>query len=498
MFKTFESDDSLFHEYSAHSTDFYSIPPVIGEDALTTESLTSYICRESEAHHVLPATLIGGTTGRVGAPLDMTSLKNASAAINGIGILSARWIKFVEEMTGRPDISRTTIQHLSGVISARHLMKAHRAWCGACLAEFERTSKKIIYEPLIWTIKDYNACIVHKSSLQSTCPNCGRCSLPLEGHTRNGHCGKCGLWLGTPDDAQPAMEEDLAHSSAVNSILTLLAASEKPQLEILRILNAAFSASKAANYEELSVICGVPSESLRGWHYKTSKPSFRDITTLVHVFKINIGEVRVRESETLEPGKGHKPNKTAPRDLTIQEFIGFVKKNPNILYLKEICKIFKIGKSFFYGKHRLEASELLKILEERQKRNQGTSVHKIIDTIVASKTQEPPPSLLEVSIQCGCHISNLYRNYNEECKEITRRYKDYKKIKAINCQISRRKALEKTISDMANEGIYPSMRVLREASPGGIKNWQIALDRSEIFFKKGIPIKRFRNGWNDS
>ena len=492
MFETFNNDDSLFHKYSADSTDLYSIDPVIGEDALTTESLTSYICRESEAHHVLPATVIRGVAARLGAPLDMTSLKNASAAINGVGILSARWVKIMEEMTGRPDIAKTTLQHLSGTISSRHLLKPRRAWCGLCLADFAKASGSIVYEPLIWLVKDYTTCIVHETSLVLICPECGRGSFPLEGHSRNGHCAKCGLWLGTLDSAQPAKKEDLTFSSAVNSVLTLLAGSENHSFEILQMLNFAFHASNAKSYEELSIRCGVSAETLRGWYYETIRPSLRDVAKLVAVFKINIGDIGSIKPSTPQPGKGRKPTRSAHRDLTIQYFITFVTENPDILFLEEICKIFKVGKSFFYTTYRDEATELLRILSERQKMNQEASSRKIPDIIAASKTNTPPPSLRDVAIQCGCHISNLYRNYNEECKEITRRYNEYKRNRSLDCQILRCKALEEAITTMAKEGIYPSMRTLIAAAPGGIKDWQIKEHRSEFFLKNRIPVKRFR------
>ncbi|HBB87930.1 MAG TPA: hypothetical protein DC047_09970 [Blastocatellia bacterium] len=137
------------------------------------ESLTSYTTRLAAAHKLSPAVLLG----RVLAPLMekkywlqggarpgtrgsglSNSFSTHAKAINGTGVIARNWLSVIETLTMRNDLRFSTMLPWADVLSLRNLFRQTRAWCPSCYEEW-RANYQIVYEPLLWTLRDVEICV---------------------------------------------------------------------------------------------------------------------------------------------------------------------------------------------------------------------------------------------------------------------------------------------------------------------------------------------------
>ena len=117
-------------------------------------------------------------------------------AINGMGRTARNWVDLIERLTGQQSLSVLTMLPWRRVLAERLLLRRTRAWCPRCFDELKR-NKRIVYEPLSWTLTAVEICIDHAIKLQTKCPHCQRMSLPLSGTLIPGRCSRCLGWLGS-------------------------------------------------------------------------------------------------------------------------------------------------------------------------------------------------------------------------------------------------------------------------------------------------------------
>lgn len=189
----------------------YSLPP-IGVRTGFVESLSSYMARLSWAHRITPGQLFSEhflpltnelpRESRIGPPI--LTFGRYNSFFNG----AAKPAKFataaLERLTLRTDLISLSLLRWRNTISGMSLSKKRRAWCAQCFSDW-RQSSKVIFEPLLWTIKLVTVCAVHNLPLVERCPGCGRRSAPLERRFKLGHCAKCNEWLGRPSLLTPGI-----------------------------------------------------------------------------------------------------------------------------------------------------------------------------------------------------------------------------------------------------------------------------------------------------
>lgn len=183
----------------------YHLPPV-GVGTPYVESLTSYINRLAQAHHVLPESLVKHVIIPV---LDSPVIskqqqeklgiiwKRNTRTLNGINATASSWIHVLEQLTLRNDLQFLTMLPWSNVLSKTKLVRHYRAWCPYCFEEKKQLGH-IIYEPLIWCVDAVKICSIHNISLTIHCPNprCQQLTSPFTAQMRPGYCSQCQSWLG--------------------------------------------------------------------------------------------------------------------------------------------------------------------------------------------------------------------------------------------------------------------------------------------------------------
>jgi len=172
-----------------------------------TESLTSYLNRLAKEHCLTPRQLIMSDV----APLMVsknfdTSFRNkkvssvfansdAKPALNGMKAKTQNLTQVMSDLTQRRDIKFLSFLSWKGIIDDRNLFRQYRAWCPQCFEQW-RQEQKIIYEPLLWSLREVDYCPSHNCKLINECPHC-HFNLPvIANYLQIGYCSNCKLWLG--------------------------------------------------------------------------------------------------------------------------------------------------------------------------------------------------------------------------------------------------------------------------------------------------------------
>jgi TniQ len=174
---------------------FYHLEPR-GIGTSYVESLSGYAARLAQEHFVTPNALLKEVIP-LASSLKMMLLNHSTfhRAINGAGVIASSFVKALEMLTMRRDLTSTTMVTWVGVIPDHSLIRTNRAWCPECY-EGWRERGEVVYDPLLWTFQAVAICPLHRIPLISSCPKCKAHLLHLSSRSRPGFCTHCKAWLG--------------------------------------------------------------------------------------------------------------------------------------------------------------------------------------------------------------------------------------------------------------------------------------------------------------
>src|SRR5579872_6019396 len=193
------------------------------------ESLTGYIVRLAEAHCVSAGVLYSKAIKALADKGNIFSFRIKEQAgysthtINGFGTPAADFVRALETLTGRRDLSYLTLLTWGRVLPSHSLLRRCRAWCESCFYAW-REGNQPIYEPLLWTLQEITVCPYHRRILRQACPHCERQIGPLDPRSLPDGCSHCGQSL-VPHRIDPAFDfrelerEELAWASWVTRAL---------------------------------------------------------------------------------------------------------------------------------------------------------------------------------------------------------------------------------------------------------------------------------------
>ena len=139
----------------------YSLEPV-GVGTGFVESLPGYLSRLAEAHRVRLSMLVARVCApeldsaalRIPGNCGLSTLWTSARAMHGTQKVARDWVSLLERLTGRQDLRCLTWLGWAHAIDAKHLIRATRAWCPACYADW-RSQGTVVYEPLLWAAAPY-------------------------------------------------------------------------------------------------------------------------------------------------------------------------------------------------------------------------------------------------------------------------------------------------------------------------------------------------------
>ncbi|HEY9834143.1 MAG TPA: TniQ family protein, partial [Stenomitos sp.] len=188
----------------------YHLEP-IGVGTPYTESLSSYLCRLAQEHCVTSQKLVMGEIApqMMGQDNELALTKknvstlfsnsDAKPAINGMREKTQSLIQALKELTQREDLKFLSLLTWKGVIYERDLFHQYRAWCPQCNEQW-RQENKVIYEPLLWSFREVDACLRHNCFLVNECPYCSSRLPVIANSLQLGFCSRCKGWLGSQEE----------------------------------------------------------------------------------------------------------------------------------------------------------------------------------------------------------------------------------------------------------------------------------------------------------
>lgn len=275
-------------------------------DSPLVESLTSYMTRLAESHSVLISTLMTREIAPIltndytnyGSKRGLNSLFNCAAAINSTGEIVELFLDSLTKLTLNNNLSTLTLIFLRGYFSDRELLSKSKTWCPDCYQDWKK-SKKIIYEPLLWTFKDVKVCPIHKQSLQTACPNCDRKIPWFTSKSRVGYCCYCQKWLGksskTEQSTNSITEKNNLTKSVwiANTLGELIANSRRlqgdnSQNSISQAISKIINSTHEGNIAAFARTFNLPKNTVWMWCKGKSIPQLKHILNICYSLNISI------------------------------------------------------------------------------------------------------------------------------------------------------------------------------------------------------------------
>ncbi len=411
--------------------------------------MTGYIARLSESHNVLPSVLIVREIASLAktkfikniTSRELRAFFERATALNGTGDMAQDLVQALQLLTSRNDLHFLTFLFWTEIIPSRSLFRTNKAWCPICYEEW-RLCKRIIYEPLLWTINSVQICSQHQRYLCHLCPQCNQ-ELPLlTWRSRPGYCSHCGTWLGITLPAQqssPVMDipilstEDLRwHNWAIESIGGLISSvhsftSPPTKENIAKSFSLVIDMVTHGNAAEFARLMGIPKNTLWMWQTKKALPLLDILLKICYRLEISLLD---------------------------------------FLNVEQLCT-----KSLIKTSHRhLKPSRTPRISPKSFDPNQ---VRDFLLTILASN--EEPPTMKEVAIRIGYDRRTIFKHFPDLCRSISTKCRIYNK----GCH-SRKieqscKEIQEIVFKLHHQGEYPTEARVSElmTNPGYFRYKQV-------------------------
>jgi len=366
----------------------YNLAP-LGLNSPLVESLTSYICRLANEHHVQVGTLIQYSIASVlgkqyianGQSRSISSFLRYASPINGNAIMASDWVHALESLTLRVDLALLTLLVGANALSQRELLQPIRQWCPMCYDAWRRQGA-IVYEPLLWSINGVTVCVEHYRLLERRCPHCSSPLPWLAWSSRPGYCSLCSKWLGGADGNSQIEEKDMYITEIAGSFLAHV-----PQLSFsiprecfIRLLRDLIAATADGNIAVFSRSLGLPKTTLWELVQGHFPPSLSFLLQLCYQFRLSLLQLLVGVE------------KTEPCNLPSSQ--GQIRKR-----------------------------DVRRLFDRKQ-------VQQALEDILADQ-QSASLSMREVARRLGYPVRTIKTHFPIHCREISRRYAEYRKQQGL-------------------------------------------------------------------
>ena len=401
----------------------YHLPPV-GVGTPFVESLTSYIARLAKSHSVFPGILLSKEivplVPKVYRSTNLFGTRNLTGAVNGTGTMALDLVQALETLTLRNDLPFLTLISWTNVLPQRKLLRPVRAWCPTCYEEW-RSTKQIIYEPLMWSIEALTLCPLHRKRLHFQCPHC-RCQLsPLAPYSQPGYCSKCLKWLGISSNSEQSNSKVLGEEELVwqifvsDSIGKLLAAAPHlPQPLLRERMAQAFCAYVTqvteGNIAAFARLLQIPKNKVWMWHSGKVLPQLNVLLKVCYCLRTSVLNFLLKD--TVEENVNLMT--TLPQTQVVNQFT----QSPNV------------------------ESDL-------------NRVQRLLEGVLQGY-EEPPPPMTEVAKHLGYDKRVLRRRFPGLCRAISAQYLQYKKEARAERIKQCCEEVQQAVKHLYTQGVYPS------------------------------------------
>jgi transcriptional regulator with XRE-family HTH domain len=371
-------------------------PAPVGMGAAMGESLTSYLARLAAAHCVYPGILLREmilpilkeTETQDNLPEQHPLWRrdgSGSHLVNVTGSRAQAVLQVLETLTMRSDLRGLSLAVLTEILPLRGLTRSKLAWCPMCYEEWQ-TSEQVLYDPLLWKFREISLCVRHGVRLQTTCPNCARSQPHLAWRSRPGYCAFCARPLfGEQVERQKLIDPETTAfiwqqwvtETLGTLVVHLPSIQDCPGRERIRLaVNHAVERLADGNIAAFARILDLSRNTVENWCQGKRIPELDMLLRLCYRLNLSLDEVLLQEANTLRPRL---------RD--------------------------SIPEAHFHSRKQtaINKERIFHLLEE-----------------ATSSTEDPPPSLQEVSQRLGYQPTTLYKINQDACHAIAERYTAYR------------------------------------------------------------------------
>ncbi len=435
----------LEHSALPVRSELYCLNPVNLETPFT-ESLTSYIARLAEHHclsvrdlvikKMLPLLDRPYLSGQRGHD-NITAFWKDTPTLNGANILTADWVRVVEELTLRRGLHCLTMLSWADSLSFRGLIRRTQAWCPLCYEEW-RGSGQPVYNPLLWSLEVISTCSLHATPLQHLCPHedCRQPQTMLTSRSRLGYCSQCGRWLGLQQSGETlsvtvgSYHEDQAWRQWVAKEVGELIASAPtlpfpPQkVHFAQVVEAYLDGMAGGNVSAVSRFLLVSRRTIRDWKKGEQIPQL--VSLLQFCYLCNISPIRLLTEDLLAAGIfGTR------RDLSTES--------------------------------RYKAKKRYRVFDAERMRRALEAQLQIVEY--------PPPPMSVVAKRLGYDQSFLYKYFPDLCSSISAKHEKYRTSKREERKRQLVLEVRQATLRVHSQGMYPSQLRVRNSltKPGSMR-----------------------------
>lgn len=362
----------------------YCLQP-IGIGSPSVESLTSFILRLTREHRVSLSSLLEQTIAPLsgkpyiingGARVLSGAFGGYFRAMNSTGETAAEWLSYLETLTLRNDLFSLTLRRWRFILSPRGLVRVHKVWCPECYADQLKT-RRVLYEPLLWSVAVVTVCPTHRRPLLSKCPRCRQNLFHLSRRARPGHCYRCGRELSVRSPVLLAAKDwELWIAEAIADLIAdgRPDAKSVPTTQIVaQTLNVIVENMFEGNVAKFARTIGKQKNSVWGWFNGNSKILLKDLVNLCYCLQITLRDFL---SGSLSPEhltvadfrppliqvERRQPSRQINRGLLEQNLLNILGHQP-VPSMQKVARLLSVDKRLLYR----HFSEICRAIADKRK-----------------------------------------------------------------------------------------------------------------------------------
>ncbi|GFE69220.1 TetR family transcriptional regulator [Chroococcus sp. FPU101] len=395
----------------------------IGIGTPKVESLTSFVTRLANSHEVFPSILLS----RVINPLlQQTFIKNytsrglktffnRSHALNGYGTIATDFSNVINQLTLHNQLQFLTLIPFSNILVTKGLLRPYKAWCPICYQEWKQ-NKHLIYDLLLWTLKDVTVCLIHQYPLIQNCPHCCRQIHWLSWKSNLGYCSYCSQWLGIAQNKAISNNSQIVNQERwmVNALGELLAnayqlSSLLTPEHIQKSFNIAVEKYTDGNIAAFAAMHQIPKNTCWGWYTGKNCPSLSALLQICYSLRLSLSQFLMQDFQQTA---------TTLNKLTFE---------------RQSSKKARLSPQNFN----------LELIENTL-------------TTILSQSSESLPTLIDVAKQLNINRRLLSRHFPELCRQIVDKRRHYQHLCHIASIDKCCLEIEEAIITLGKLGEYPT------------------------------------------
>ena len=404
------------------------------------ESLTGYINRLGWTHHISPRAFVAEMilphlAKNLGQRLPAAAAFGADGAmsLNGASEFSSAGVALLNHLTMRTDLYLLTLPWWVGDLPRRGHLRATPAWCPLCLAEW-RDKGQPLYQPLLWMFHIVTICPRHRSPLMDRCPLCQKRQMILAtNNTQPGACTSCGTFLGKGAKSfsgGPKHEQQMAWQEWVISVLEELLTTSQAYGQLHWepfFSHLATYLKEHRAYSKLARVTGITRQALHRW-VKSDDPY-------------------------------------APTFQTLLQFCYACDVTPLQVMRNQLDHLQQAGSQGTRDDSSLPQRPARRVVDRER-------CQAVFQAVLDGK--EEPLGTSQIAQRLGYDEHSLMQHFPQECAEITRRAKAYRKQRKEQRFALLGEQVRQATFVVHASGNYPSQHTITSLLPRGTMRMQVA------------------------